>query len=463
MNSKIFVDENDVLHFIDNGTNELTASDLTDLITQHLYFIDKYTRLMNYYKGHHDILNVAKKSRGKPDARAIVNFPAEIVTNSVGYFVGTPVKFDYEFDDDMNVDQKITNWTNLVNMQDKIVELAKQVDIFGRAYLLLYQDENKQTCVANVDPRLGFIVYDDAIEPKPLFGVYYSADGNQGYRGTLYSKTEIQSFTMNNLDTVVKFGEKSDNQFAEVPLVEAMATFERQGVYENVLSLIDAVDFAMSAEQNDIDYFSNTIMKVINAKIDQETINNMIDNRLINVKVVDEKAPVDIEFLNKPDANGIQERFIDRAVNFIYTKSMVANFNDEVFGNASGTSLEFKLQAMSNNANMKARKFTSVLKNVFRLAFKIGASLPLIDGGENNVKIKFTKTVPHNLVDEANTLQTLMNSGVVSEKTALSVLSVVDDPDKEIQMIQQERDLQSIQPDAYNIDAIKNKDAGEDK
>ncbi|QEA57818.1 phage portal protein [Weissella hellenica] len=102
-----------------------------------------------------------------------------------------------------------------------------------------------------------------------------------------------------------------------------------------------------------------------------------------NVSSVDSDRPVDIDFINKSDADLIQEHFLDRAIDTIYTKSNVANFNDDVFGNASGTTLEFKLQSMSNTANMKERKF--------KLAFAIGATLPLDMTGElaKNFKVTF--------------------------------------------------------------------------
>lgn len=425
-------DENHVFYSESIGDDLPAETDVNELINAHANRLNnRYNRLMNYYLGKHSIIRKLAKAKGKPDNRLVINFAKELVDNEVGFFAGTPVKFDYDDNGNENneLDQRIADFVAINDLTDTIAELAKQVDIFGRSYTLLYQDEDSNTRVAPIDPRNAFVIYGTQIGAPIEYAVYYTQRQRNGaISGTLYTKHSVVTFH-GSASAGIQYDEVTDNLFTNVPLVEFFDSIERQGLFEQVISLIDAVDMAMSNKGNDIDYFSNTIMKVVNAKIKKETVDEMIDKRLINVPSVDADRPVDIDFLNKPDADLIQEHFLDRAIDAIYTKSNVSNFNDDVFGNASGTALEFKLQSMSNAANMKERKFKLSIRQLFKLAFAIGATLPLDMTGElaKNVKATFKRTVPHNVQDEAKTAKTMLD--VVDRKTAISAISTVDDPD----------------------------------
>lgn len=438
-------DENDVFYFDQVDNEMLSETELGELISVHSRSVVKrFNKLMRYYLGRHDILKKRNKSKGKPDNRIVINFAKEIVDNEVGYFAGTPVKFDYDENGNKNseIDKRIADFVNINMLSDTVAELSKQVDIFGRSNVLLYQDEEANTLVNTIDPRQSFVVYDTSINKNKVFGVYYNQLKRNGLiRGVLYTKEKMFEFE-GNLNGAITLGDVKDNVFQDVPIIEFYASTERQGIFEQVISLIDSVDQAFSNKNNDIDYFANTIMKIVNASIDQKGVEDMIDKRLLNVKSVNsESGGVDIDFLNKPDADNIQEHFLERAIDFIYSKSNSANFNDEVFGNASGTALEFKLQSMSNAAGMKERKFKTSLQQVFKLAFTVGATLPYNPGAEKNVNMTFKRTVPHNVQDEANTAKTLLD--VTDQRTALSALSIVDDPDAVIEAKKQDQDVKA--------------------
>lgn len=442
---KLSADENDVFYFDQLNDEILSETELGELISVHSRkVVKRFDKLMRYYLGRHNILNKKNKTKGKPDNRIIINFAKEMVDNEVGYFAGTPVKFDYDENGVSNeeIDNRIADFVNLNMLSDTVAELAKQVDIFGRSNVLVYQDEDANTLVNTIDPRQSFVVYDTSINKNKIFGVYYNQlKRNGSIRGVLYTSSQYFEFE-GDINGNITLGEAFENIFQDVPLIEFYASNERQGLFEQVISLIDSVEQAFSNKNNDIDYFANTIMKVINAKVDQKNVEDMIDKRLLNIpNVSSENGTVDIDFLNKPDADNIQEHFLERAIDFIYSKANSANFNDEVFGNASGTALEFKLQSMSNAAGMKERKFKTSLQKIFKLAFEVGATLPYNPGAEKNVTMTFKRTVPHNVQDEANTAKVLLE--VTDERTALSALSIVDDPDAVIEAKKQDQSIKA--------------------
>ena len=116
---------------------------------------------------------------------------------------------------------------------------------------------------------------------------------------------------------------------------------------------------------------------------------------------------------------------------------MVANISDENFGTSSGIALKYKLQAVSNLAKTKERKFTSGMNRRYKLIF----SNPVSGMKEDDwvkLKFKFTPNFPANILEESQIAGNL--SGITSQKTQLKVLSVVDSVDEEIQQIEKEEE-----------------------
>ncbi|HBD0933481.1 TPA: phage portal protein, partial [Enterococcus faecalis] len=95
------------------------------------------------------------------------------------------------------------------------------------------------------------------------------------------------------------------------------------------------------------------------------------DNRVINsAEPLNEGESVDINFLDKPSSDTTQENLLDRLERLIYQMSMTYNANDESFSNnASGISLEFKMQNPRNLAQAKARKFKKAYAQMYKMIF----------------------------------------------------------------------------------------------
>ena len=195
---------------------------------------------------------------------------------------------------------------------------------------------------------------------------------------------------------------------------------------------------AISEKANDVDYFADAYLKILGASLDSDTLNSIRDNRIINL-TGDDSNNVVVEFIDKPNADTTQENLIQRLERLIFQMSMVANISDENFGSSSGISLKYKLLSMSNLAKTKERKFTSGMNRRYRVIF----SNPINKmNADDWVKIdyKFTQNFPANLQEEAQIASQL--SGIVSHETQLSVLSNVENVQKELDRIELEEQNQ---------------------
>ena len=93
--------------------------------------------------------------------------------------------------------------------------------------------------------------------------------------------------------------------FAGVPATEYRENKEEQGIFEPVLSMINAYNKALSEKANDVDYFADAYLKVLGAYLDDDEIKHIRDDRVINFDEDAEKMIVD--FLQKPDGDTTQE------------------------------------------------------------------------------------------------------------------------------------------------------------
>ena len=210
-------------------------------------------------------------------------------------------------------------------------------------------------------------------------------------------------------------------------MIEYIENEERQSIFENVKTLINAFNKALSEKANDVEYYADAYLKVLGAEIDETTLQSLRDSRIINVSGDD---TLTVEFMTKPSADGTQENLLERLQKLIFEISMVANISDEHFASSSGIALRYKLQSMDNLAKNKERKFQAGMSRRYRLI----SNYPTSKIGENewvNIQYKFTRNVPANLAEEADIAQTL--SGIVSEETQVGVLSIVQNAREEVQ------------------------------
>lgn len=418
--------------FIFPRDEEMTMPDLLMFIGKNQELAKDYQQNLEMYKGNHSILNEAPRMLG-PDNRLVANLPHYIVDTYNGFFTGIPVKVTLDNDES---NQALQEWNDENSFQDKLSEISKQADIFGRSLVFVYQNEDSQTRIAYSSPTESFMIYDDTVSRQPLAFVRYwkNTDGIQV--GMVYYADEVVSFEGS------KFTDTQPNVFKMVPAVEFYGNEERQGIFDNVKTLIDELDRVLSQKANQVQYFDHAYLKILGIDLDQDGDGkpdlNLVGNQMIYSPDAD-ATNATVDFISKPDGDNMQEHIIDRLVSMIYQISMVANLNDEAFaGNSSGVALQYKLLPMRNMAANKERKFTQALRRLYRIIFSVGTILPEAHSEDWRVlDFSFKRNLPDDISNDADIAQRLQ--GMVSHQTLLSILPFVDDPKEELERIKQEK------------------------
>jgi len=389
----------------------------------------RYKKLWNAYSGDFEIYHKPPKPAYKPDNRLAVNFPRHIVDSFEGFFLGIPIKVS-------STDEAVMEYVNAVdaaNDSDDInSELSTIVSIFGRGYRIIFVDEDGDIGTAYLDPMESFAVYNESIKPRMRYFVRTYLDANKVRRGSISDDTTVRYFSMEGGE--LKWLEEYPHGFSSVPAIEFVQNRARTGLFEPVLPLCNSYNKILSEKANDVDYFADAYLKAQGMNIDKETIKFMRENRIINAKGTNAEKAI-IEFLQKPSDDDTQEHLLDRIERMIFTIAMVCNISDDDFATSSGIALKYKLLPMTNLAARKWRKFASGLNEYYKLMCSNPVT-PLEADDWTTLMYTHNLNFPANIYDEAETAVRL--KGVTSKRTQLSVLSIVDDVDAELEQMAKE-------------------------
>ncbi len=404
---------------------ELTDDKLNEFLLEHATLVQRrYKELDNAYKTDFPILHQADKPKYKPDNRIVVNFAKYIVDTMNGYFIGHPIKITVDGDD-----ESVSNYVQLLDQyndqDDNNAELSKLCSIFGSAYEMYYVDDAGNIGITYVSPMESFMIYDDSVLERPRYFVRLYMDEDNVLHGSISDDIYVRYFVQKGR---LVWEDEKIHGFDGVPATEYRENQESIGIFEPVLTMINAYNKAISEKANDVDYFADAYLKILGEKLSTDELKNIRDDRIINFD--GDVNGVTVDFLNKPNGDTTQENLINRLERLIFQISMVADISDENFGTSSGIALKYKLLAMSNLAKTKERKFTSGMNRRYKLIFSNSVSGMKKDDWMK-LHFKFTQNIPSNVLEEAQIAAQL--SGIVSEETQLSVLSIVDDVKSEIE------------------------------
>lgn len=412
---------------------ELTDAKLSRFIARHAAESTfRYKQLQDAYETDFPIFHEKPKPEWKPDNRIAVNFAKYIVDTMSGYFIGNPIKIIVDGGEE-TIEKYIEFLDQYNDQDDNNAELSKICSIYGKGYEMYYNDEEGNVGIIYLDPTEAFMIYDDSVLKRERYFVRLYRDEDNVLHGSVSDQEKVRWFTIKG--KIVWNEQEQLHYFNGVPATEYRENKECQGIFEPVMSIINAFNKAISEKANDVDYFADAYLKIIGTLLDEDELKHVRSDRVINFDGDGESVIVD--FLQKPNGDTTQENLLDRLQNLIFLIAMVANISDENFGTSSGIAMAYKLQGMSNLRKTKERKFTSGMNRRYKLIFSNPGNAMKKDDWVK-LHYKFTPNVPANLLEESQIAQNL--SGVVSQETQLGVLSVVDNPKTEIERIDKEEE-----------------------
>ena len=397
-------------------------------------------KMEDYYSGKHNILNKKNRTIDKEDAKLIHDYPGYITTIATAYFLGKPISYALQ-DDKLKKDfEKLSEYLSTEEEQQENFEHSENCSIFGKSYELWYKNADNTIGNAVVDPRDCFVLRDDTVKKEITAAVRWDKTKNKEdkwiYKLEVYDSTTVTTYEflsdsdkkeVPNIKGVTKL-----HGFNQVPIIEFLNNKRAFGDFKKVVSLIDGYDEAASTSIDDMTDFTDALLVLTNVGgTDKETLKKIKEDKLM---LIDDDG--DAKWLIKEVNDSYAQNNKNRLNQDIHKFSMIPDMQDKEFsGNSSGVALGYKLLALEQLAAQKEMHFKKAINQRLQL---------MIDF--HNLKIKatdiqkvFTRNVPKNLVEAADTAQKLQ--GIVSHETILSILPFIEDAKGELEKIKAEEDI----------------------
>lgn len=277
-------------------TNDNIVSELNEAFNTHSLNRGEIEYLWNYFKGKQPILQREKKVRPEICNKIVENRANEIVSFKVGYLCGEPIQYVGRNSDE-NVSEAIAELNEMMFSESKATkdkEVVEWQNICGTAYRLVLPDEKGSEDDApfeinTLDPRDTFVVYSSEVGNKPVFAVKYRVTKENERIASVYTQNGYWKLID---DKVVEF---KPHSLGMIPIFEYPANNARQGSFEIVLPLLDAINTVASNRMDGVEQFIQAFIKFINCDVSEGDFEKLKDLGAIKVKSTDgNNADVDI-------------------------------------------------------------------------------------------------------------------------------------------------------------------------
>lgn len=417
----------------------IDANKIKELISKHNEISKEMKKKKDYYLGNHEITErkLLEKVEG-PDNKVIINHAKDITDTATGYFLGSPIKYTTTADTDI---EKLIDAFSKAGTDENDYDNALDMSIYGVAYEYIYaKEDSTELDLKSLEPENTFIVYDDSIEQKPLFAVYYYTRHDEKSKETYYhvdifTKSYIYEFLING-DKVTK-SSPTPHFMGDIPVIEYQNNKYRIGDFEQQISLVDAYNKVMSTRVNDKEQFVDAILALYGVRLGEniektkEAITLLKEDKLLELPA-DARAEYIVRTLDETGAETLKQSIKQD----IYSISHVPNLTDENFsGNSSGVALEMKLIGLEMLTKTKERYFRKALKKRLEI-FCIRLGFNDILNDIEFITPKFSRGLPKNLLELSQIVANL--KGIVSSEQLLSLLPFVEDPQAEIEKVLEE-------------------------
>ena len=421
----------------------LNAELIYKLIRKHAIERDELSKLKRYYIGEHSILKHERRNPNAPNFKTVANHAKDIADTATGYFLGSPITYNNTGESDL--EPLLVAFDN-AEIDQVDTQNALNMAIYGRAYEYIYVKEGlNELDSASLDVEDTFIVYDDSIERRPLFAVYYyevkdDSKDTKTYQAEVFTQNLHYHIVLRNSSG--SYVEKLDvepHHLGQIPIIEYKNNNFAIGDYEQQISLIDAYNSLMGNRVNDKEQAIESILVLYGAQLGDTPEETHQAMTILNEEGLLE-LPMDskADFLKNLLDEGATEILRKALKEDIYTFSHVPNLTDENFaGNSSGVAMEYKLLGLEMITKIKEANYKRGIRQRISIFAKyLGLQQIALDA--NSIVPQFSRGLPKNLLELSQVINNL--DGKVSLRQLISLLPFVEDPDAELEELEEEKE-----------------------
>lgn len=392
--------------------------------------------LYDYYRGKTKILRKQKEVRESINWKITENRAYEVVRFHKGYTFGEPIQYiRREKVDENQKDDAIASGINALNAYMAAANkaacderLASWMYIGGTGYRMVLPNPNWSADSEEspfelfaLDPRRTRVVYSNDVRERPLFA-YCCVEREHGervYSG--YTDEFYFEYSEHGGDVTI-----TPHALGMIPIIEYPANDSRLGVFETVLSLLDALDTLQSNRMDDVVQYVNSFLAILGGELDEQTY-----KKLNEWKTLCLPEGTDAKYLSPAMNQYDVQTFKNDICQAILTICGVPNRNGGSSTSDTGSAVMLRdgWEAAEAHAKSTETVFKSSEKECLKLVLRI-----LRDTVGTNVKL--TDIVPHftrrnyeNIASKSQVLIAMLNNPSIHPELAFSHCGMFADPE----------------------------------
>lgn len=294
-----------------------------------------------------------------------------------------------------------------------------------------------------LDPRSTFVVCSDDVRREPMYAVTTVRDDQCSTVDTVYTPTREFVIRDGRLES------EAPNPMGAVPIVEYGLNSERMGVFEAVLSLLDAINTVESNRVDGVQQFVQSLLVLENVDIDSGEFEELKRTGCIKVSSTD-GVKANIQMLTSE----MNQDQVQTLVDSMYKTALsICGMPFNVGGSASTSDTGAAVTMRDGWSNSESRckeaeaYFTRSERRFLSLALRVARTAypDLSRLAASAVEVKFTRSNHEAIQSKAQVLTTLLGSGKVHPRLAFAASDIWSDPERAYDLseayVAQQRDL----------------------
>ena len=257
----------DVLEVDDSNIGDVLSAAIED----HDQNSTEIDYLYEYYKGDQPINTRQKTYNTDINNMVVVNRAAEIVDFKVGYLLSAPIQYidaasnDHEESVEHSDLDTMTRFCMLEDKDTSDLEVAQWQSICGRAFRMMLPKEEtiegeSPFAIYTLDPRDTEVIYASRLGHKPMMAFTSITLDDDSKIYYCYTATNFYVLDKDGNDVSDDLTKSGPHALGMIPIIEYPANEARIGDFEQVITLLNAVNTVTSNRVDGVEQFIQAIL-----------------------------------------------------------------------------------------------------------------------------------------------------------------------------------------------------------
>ena len=409
------------------SVDEVTQANVAEVVEQayitHLLNRGEIEYLWRYYKGDQPSLYRKRELRDELTCRIVENRASEIVSFKVGFLVGKPVQYI-----SASGGENVTDTLNQLNDAMRIIgkhthdkALVEWCMICGIGYRYIVQNNDKRIRspfrLYTLDPRNTFVIRRNDYTEDVIAAVNYVTDEDGNVTFTVYTADSVYTMLKGSGEPQ----KTAVNAFGAIPIIEYQNNNARQGAFEIVITMLDAINDFDCARNEAVEQFVQSLLVLYNCQVDENvTADTIRQAGMILLKSMNgEKADIKnlSEQLDQSQNQTLKDDMYQSVLQIVGVPSQ-SNGNTGDSSNNGAVILRNGWQGAETRAEAFEAMFQEPEMHMLSVVSTICSRLRSFEFDPADIEVKFTRRNYENVLSKSQTLVTMLAQDKVHPKCA---------------------------------------------